>query len=122
MRQMPETFNENEIRAAFNEAQTVLKMPEAIVFRLVEKFISSTADSIEKLLKAVEAGDFEEIRMTAHNIKGSAATLRFDAMSRVALGIEAHAKEEQAADYLGDIDTLAQYLGRIDAYYQANRP
>lgn len=120
MAEAPDTFGENEIAAAFKEAQQTLKMPEAIVNKLARKFVQSSRTTLEKLADAAQALDFEEIRMTAHNIKGSAATLRFDAVSQAAREIEMDAKEAKPVDYVRRIHAMEEQIGRIEDFLRKN--
>lgn len=81
------TLDENN-QEFFKRTIDSLKLPESIVFSLIDKFIESTEQSIEKLDNSIENRESKNAKIFAHNIKGSAGTLKFDDIFDVAKEIE----------------------------------
>ncbi len=66
---------------------------------LVDMFLTDTKESIESVASAIESNDFEQMKNSAHGIKGSALNLMFEDIAKIALEIEQLAKTESLADY-----------------------
>lgn len=67
---------------------------------LVGSFVDESHTILASLKKAIEAMDFEAIRMQAHSIKGSSGNLKFDELYEIAKSMEFAAKDSDATyDY-----------------------
>ncbi|WP_342742943.1 histidine kinase N-terminal 7TM domain-containing protein [Fervidobacterium gondwanense] len=88
---------------------------------LLETFISSSKNGIEKALKALSIGDFETIRIEAHSIKGAARSLGFSEIGELAYDIESAAKEKRTDfDYVSNIEKLSNYIEFVQKLYDEN--
>jgi len=70
---------------------------------LMEMFMQSANENMHNLYQAILSGNFDEIRIQAHSIKGSAANLMLDNIYTVAKQLE------DAATFRKDIDYKALY-------------
>ncbi|RUM65823.1 MAG: hypothetical protein DSZ05_05425 [Sulfurospirillum sp.] len=77
---------------------------------LMEMFMQSANDNMQKLYKAIEAGDFDTIRTEAHSIKGSAANLTLQEIYETAKEIESAASFKKEIDYRTLYNRLGQKL------------
>ena len=66
---------------------------------LMDIFLNDANASLEQVQSSIESNDFEQIKNTAHGIKGSALNLMLEEIARIALQIEQLAKTESSADY-----------------------
>jgi HPt (histidine-containing phosphotransfer) domain-containing protein len=74
---------------------------------LLNIFIEQTRSALKILEEAVDNNNYEEIRMNAHFIKGSAGNLRIDGIQGIAKEIELGAMEKQDIDVIkGNIEKL----------------
>jgi HPt (histidine-containing phosphotransfer) domain-containing protein len=78
-----------------------------VIERVLNKFRSRADDQVAKLAAAVEGQDFEQLRLLAHSLKGSAANVSATTVSLVANEIEDAAKCLQG-------DDLAALVGRLE--------
>jgi len=63
---------------------------------LIDSFISESNGAITKLQEAIQAKDYESVRMHAHFIKGSAGNLKFNEIYEMSKDIEKEATNENA--------------------------
>ncbi len=69
------------------------------VMMLVTMFVESAQTSLEAIFEAIPTGDLNTLAQEAHSIKGSAANLQLEAISKLALIIESAAKNNLECDY-----------------------
>lgn len=79
--------------------------------RLIVQYLGRRRSDIDRLRKAVGAGDFEQIRLTGHNMSGSGSAYGLDQVSEVGAALEQAAKARDAAE----IDELIDRLDGIVA-------
>jgi len=74
-----------------------LQRPEApdLVERIVGLFVTQTPASVKTILDAVESGDLETIRITAHGVKSSATYVGATSLSKRFADLEIVAREGQ---------------------------
>ncbi len=69
------------------------------VMMLVSMFVEGAQTSLEAIFQAIPATDLETLAQEAHSIKGSAANLKLENISKLALIIESAAKNNLECDY-----------------------
>ena len=83
---------------------------------LVEMFVEEMPDRIATLRQQGEAKDWEELRRTAHQIKGAAGSYGFDQVTPVAATLEASCREVRAEQEIcDDLDRLVSLCERLRA-------
>ena len=85
-----ETVSENPFDALVDEARMrVFRVdyPE-IIDQLIELFVESTPPLLEELREAAERGDAEDIRRTAHRLKGSCQNIGAGFLAKLAHDLE----------------------------------
>lgn len=81
---------------------------------LLEMFVEGIVEKKENLLSASRAGDFETIRKTAHQLKGSGGGYGFPGITEHALALEMSVKESLGPDVVVErMQTLLAYLDRV---------
>ena len=83
---------------------------------LVDMFVAEMPNRINALETQAESGDWEQVRRTAHHIKGSAGSYGFDAITSPAARLE-HAAGEgcQEEDTLLALEELLSLCRRLRA-------
>jgi len=76
--------------------------------QLIDTFITSAGQQIEKILDAAASNDFEKVGSEAHALKSSAATFGAERLNRLAKTLEAAGKKADAATVTDAVQTLAQ--------------
>ena len=78
------------------------------------RYLERRSSDIDKLSAELDAGDFETIRTTGHNLYGSGATYGLEHISDLGQRIEA-AAEAQDAGGIGElIAELQRFLGALN--------
>ncbi|MEA1916069.1 MAG: ATP-binding protein [Campylobacterota bacterium] len=92
-----------------------LGLPEAIVKKLISKFVTSSKESLLNCEKALENMDYENIARAFHNIKGSSGTLFFNDIFELAKEMEANAKEQKDMNYKDVLNKIEESLKVIES-------
>ncbi len=92
--------------------QTVASTPEICVvdhdvFGLAKKFLDRQARAVSGLWIAIRERDFERIRKTGHDLKGSGGAYGFDGLSNLGTALEVAAGEK-------DGDLVEQLLASLE--------
>lgn len=113
-----EKVEENKVENIdlFSKIKDELKLPDEIIINLVDKFISSSEDSLIKIRNAIKNNQVEQFKIIIHNIKGSAATLRFNEISSIASFIEENFNENKLENNLKEIEKIEQHITNIKNY------
>ncbi len=85
----------------FKELGANLGLEEDEFLELVELFLSSAASDIDKLKKACEDKDVNQVADSAHSLKGSSGNLGFTEFSAIAKAIEDGARKNN----IDELDT-----------------
>ncbi|MCC6707423.1 MAG: Hpt domain-containing protein [Gammaproteobacteria bacterium] len=81
---------------------------------LVPGFLNNRRRDVEKLRAQLEAGNFADIRMIGHSMKGAGGGYGFDPITDIGAAIERAALAADSATIEQGIAQLADYLSRID--------
>ena len=84
---------------------------------IVPIFLDNRREDAHLLQEAVAQGDFETIRVTGHNMKGSGGGYGFDGITEIGKEIETAAKSKDAAAVEAGIEKLTDYLQRVRVVY-----
>ncbi|MEA3513666.1 MAG: Hpt domain-containing protein [Campylobacterota bacterium] len=80
---------------------------------LMEVYLDSTLENIDKLEKAIESNDFESIYQLGHSLKGSSSNLLFKDIASVAKDIEENGKNKIAIDYKEKFNLLKTLVSNL---------
>ena len=91
---------------------------EKLLLKLVNLFLKSMPDEIEKLNQAIQAGDLDAVRLHAHTIKGAAGSLSANAMMAAASTTE-QASIDGKSDELTDLSSgLKSCFEEVEALFK----
>lgn len=96
----------------FEKTKEALKLPDKIIFNLIDKFITNTKETTVKLNEALKSGQIDLVKIFAHNIKGSASTLRFEEISSLAKEIEDNLEND--TEQMNKLEKINQLLEIIE--------
>lgn len=107
-----ETQHVQEFEEVLTNLKEMLHLTDEIMMRLYATFFETVAVTLQTLEDAIEAEDYEAIKLHAHSIKGSSSSLCYSTISEVAQTIEkkAGAKENYAYE-----NAFRELAARFDA-------
>ncbi len=85
---------------------------------LIPGFLENRNKDISSLRKSLNAGDAENLRALGHNLKGVGGGYGFDEISQLGAEIEAKAKSGTLEGIDSLIESMADYLERIEIQYE----
>lgn len=77
--------------------RALLNNDETKVRRLIRKFMETTEKNIAELNSALETGDAEKVRLTAHTIKGAASQMGATRVQRIVMELETMGRKKKLA-------------------------
>ena len=80
---------------------------------IVEAYIDQLPATINKLQKATDDADFEELAKLAHSLLGTGGTMGFDCLTEPAFRLEQAAKQRRAEDIDNCIRAIDELVNRI---------
>jgi HPt (histidine-containing phosphotransfer) domain-containing protein len=102
----------------FKELGEKLGLEEDEYRELIELFIETGGADYQKLLEGLAAGNADQVRSSAHTIKGASGNLGLLDVSEVASSIEASAMNHQLEKAGNAVDTLKRQFEAIQAFAQ----
>src|ERR1700740_3304425 len=96
-----------------NEEPISVKMPEGLE-EIVPRYLDSRKEEVPTLLRLLAVSDFERIRISATNLKGTGSAYGFETLTEIGAGIEQSAREANAATLREQLTTLEEYLERVE--------
>ena len=81
---------------------------------LVPGFLNNRRRDVDKLKALNEAGNFADIRMIGHSMKGAGGGYGFDPITDIGAAIERAALAADSVSIAHSIAELADYLARVD--------
>lgn len=87
---------------------------------LIPGYIASKHSDLKLLSDALANNDYDTLRRTGHDLKGSGIGYGFDKISEIGRTIESAAKSGDGEAIRKSIEGLADYLSRIDVVYESN--
>ncbi len=85
---------------------------------LIPGYIENRHKDIKSISASLESGDFENIRILGHSMKGSGGGYGFDEITTIGASIEKAAKGNDAEEIKRWIEKLSQYIESVDAIYE----
>ena len=87
---------------------------------LIPVYLQSKQQDIQSIQDALACGDYDKIRLLGHSMKGSGGGYGFQRITELGADIEQAAKGKNAANILGHIRELTDYLDRIEIEFIPN--
>lgn len=84
---------------------------------LIPAYLKNQRAAVEKMRTALDARDYETIRVTGHGMKGTGAGYGFEEISEIGSQLERAAKGKDAKGVPPLILRLADYLARIEVEF-----
>lgn len=106
----------------FLEMKEMFYLPDEMFFELNDAFFEIASQQIDLLRTALLQKNFEQLILHSHTLKGSSTSLRHMSISRTALQIENHAKEQKHFDYATAIYTLSEEITKLRSLYLSWKP
>ncbi len=88
--------------------------PAKEVEQLAPWYLDRRRSDVTALAAALEASDYNKIRIVAHDMKGSGAGYGFVAITKIGAAMEAAAKQGLGAEIGTELAALADYLDRVE--------
>ena len=85
---------------------------------LIPTFVQRRHDDIVKLRAALSADDLDTVRVLGHSMKGTGGGYGFDGISEIGASIETAAKQIDRDAISKGIDSLADYLSRLQITFK----
>lgn len=82
---------------------------------LIPGYLKRRREEAQELVTRIEAQDFEWLKRTGHNLKGSGAGYGFKRLSAIGQAVEAAAKEKDAGALRQQADELVLFLSNVRA-------
>ena len=80
---------------------------------IVPIFLQNRRDDVESIVKALQDGDFETIRILGHSMKGAGGGYGFDGITDIGQYLEQAAKERNSVMVGKQVEYLTAYLERV---------
>lgn len=84
----------------------------------IPEFFEDVRNDIKSMKAALQKGEYETVRKTAHKIKGAGGGYGFDAVTDSGRSIEKAAKERNQDETLKWLDELSDYLESVEVVYE----
>lgn len=84
---------------------------------IVPVFIRGRHADVEASRAALQAGDFDSIRVRGHNMAGTGGALGFPDITDIGRALELAARSLDAAGVEACVGRLADYLARVEVIY-----
>lgn len=102
---MPEAIAQAPIYSEFHEDPDFRE--------LLELFVSEVGPRKDEMRQAFESGDFDQVRVRAHQLKGAGGGYGFSGLSVVAAELEQACKEQDPSRVAQHLQAVLDYLSRV---------
>tara|TARA_Y100000031_G_scaffold115914_1_gene128355 strand:+ start:111 stop:419 length:309 start_codon:yes stop_codon:yes gene_type:complete len=99
------------------EKKIVVKV-DADLEDLIPDYLENRNKDIKSISESLEKGDFENIRIIGHSMKGSGGGYGFDRISEIGKTIEDSAKEKNLNEIKKGVEQLSHYLQNVEVVYE----
>ncbi len=100
-------------------SETIIVHVDPDLEDLVPGFLDNRRRDVGAIREALDAGDWESIRITGHSMKGAGGGYGFDAVTEYGARLEQAAIANDAAAVRDATDALEDYLARVQVVYDA---
>ena len=99
-----------------------LLMEDSSYEELVADFVGRLSERVTHLEGAIRTADYEAVRVTAHQLKGSGGGYGYPIITDVAAKLEQQALGQAMDDCLAAITELRAIAGRVEAGFPGSDP
>jgi HPt (histidine-containing phosphotransfer) domain-containing protein len=85
---------------------------------LVPRFLENRRKDFTSIEAALERGDFEEIRLLGHRMRGDGGGYGFHAISEIGTALEQASAQRDAGEIRRHANTLLEFLERVEVVYR----
>ncbi|MCG6551041.1 MAG: Hpt domain-containing protein [Candidatus Magnetominusculus sp. LBB02] len=85
---------------------------------LIPGYLANRRNDIDKMNSAIDAADFETVRVIGHQLKGSGGGYGFDFITDAGAAVEQAAKNKDVNSIRRHIAALGDYLNRLEIVYE----
>ena len=85
---------------------------------LIPSYLDNRLKDVKSIISFLDAGDFEEVRVIGHSMKGSGGGYGFDKITEIGARIEVSAREKNDQAIRNLVDELSKYLELIEVVYE----
>jgi HPt (histidine-containing phosphotransfer) domain-containing protein len=85
---------------------------------LIPSYLENRRKDIKSIISFLDAGDFEEVRILGHSMKGSGGGYGFDKITQIGARIEEAAKEKNVQAIKNLADELSIFIEQIEVVYE----
>lgn len=86
---------------------------------MVPSFLEHRQEDVSTITQALQDNEYERIRISGHNMRGSGSAFGFDGISDIGRSLESAARAEDTAEIRCLIDQLISYLGQVQIVYRS---
>lgn len=84
---------------------------------LIPGFLMNRRNDVDRIRELVERGDFQQVRLIGHSMKGAGGGYGFDPITDYGARIEEAALREDASAIEAAVGELAAYLSRVEPVF-----
>lgn len=95
---------------------------DALISKLLGKFMENSGKLLSDALAATAAGDAAKVDYCVHTLKGSALSLGLNDMSNILIDLNVRTKAKNLSGAEGDLKKLQQLLVEVKAYKNIHFP
>ena len=85
---------------------------------MIPSYLDNRLKDVKSIISFLDAGDFEEVRVIGHSLKGSGGGYGFDKITEIGSRIEVFAREKNDQAIRNLVDELSKYLELIEVVYE----
>ncbi len=98
--------------------ETIIVQVNPRIGDIVDGYLAHRTKEVESLLKALDRGEFEQIRHAAHDLVGTDGSFGFEDMTLIGRSLESAAENKQTDEIKILVKELAEYLSRVEVVYE----
>jgi hypothetical protein len=84
---------------------------------LIPGFLANRRNDVDRIRELVERGDFQQVRLIGHSMKGAGGGYGFDPITDCGARIEEAALLEDGLGVEAAVSALADYLARVEPVF-----
>jgi HPt (histidine-containing phosphotransfer) domain-containing protein len=85
---------------------------------LIPEYLEERQDDIKKIQSAMNAEDYETVRIMGHTLKGSGGGYGFEQITEIGFHLEEAAKQENPEGIKKMIQELTDYIDNVDVVFE----
>jgi len=98
--------------------ENIIVHVDAELEELTDDFLKNRKKDIKSIQRALEKGDYQNIRILGHKMKGTGGAYGFDIVSNLGGSLEQAAEDRNSGEIDKLVGELADYLERVKVIYE----